>query len=411
MKRSIRSLPAELLDGARALVRVDYNVPLADGRVADATRVEASLPTLRFLLEHGARPVLLSHLGRPGGQVTPELSLAPVAPVLADGLGVEVRFAAPCDGDEALEASRALPGGAVLLLENTRFLPGETKNDEGLAGRLARLGDLFVSDAFGSLHRAHASTVGVTRFLRPAVVGLLVERELEALGALRSDPERPFVVGLGGAKIGDKIELLEAFLARADRVLVGGAMANTFLRAQGRETGRSLVEVEAVAVAERTLARAGERLRLPTDVVVTTEPADPSAPVDTVAVDSIPPDRAAVDIGPATRAAYAEAVEGCRTLFWNGPMGMFEDERFAEGTFVLARAAAAATRGGALTVIGGGDSASAVRAAGLQDAVSHVSTGGGASLEFLAKGALPGVDALDDPPPETDTNHGNGRDG
>jgi phosphoglycerate kinase len=396
MKLSLRSLGAAELGGRRALVRVDYNVPIRDGHVEDSTRVDASLPTLRRLLECGARPILLSHLGRPKGQSRPELSLAPVAELLAKRLGSEVRFVAPCDGPEALEASRELPEGVVLLLENTRFLDGETANDPDLARRFATLGDLYISDAFGSLHRAHASTAGVTQFLRPALAGLLVERELESLGRLRRAPEAPFLVAFGGAKIGDKIDLIEAFLDRADRLLIGGAMANTFLRAAGMGTGRSLVEEGAVEVAARILATGDDTIRLPEDVIVTADPSDPAAPAWSTAATAIPEDAAAVDIGPFTRSVYASAIGGCRTFFWNGPMGLFEDARFAAGTFELAAAAAAATMEGAFTVIGGGDSASAIRSAGLMDRVSHVSTGGGAALEFLARGVLPGVDVLDD---------------
>lgn len=396
MKKSLADLPAESLRGKRALVRVDYNVPLEDGRVADTTRIEASLPTLRLLLDRGARPVLLSHLGRPRGQPDAEFSLAPVADALGELVEAEVRFVPECDGDRALAASRDLPDGAMLVLENTRFVPGETANNAGVARGFAALGDLFVSDAFGSLHRAHASTVGVAAFLRPAVAGLLVERELEALGSLRERPERPFVVAFGGAKISDKIELLDAFIERADRLLVGGAMANTFFAARGLETGRSLVESEALDDAREILERAGDLLRLPDDVVVTDDPRNPEGDVREVAVDAIPADMAAVDVGPRTREAFAAAVEDAGAFFWNGPMGMFEDRRFAAGTFGLAQVAARATGRGTFTVIGGGDSAAAVRAAGLTDAVSHVSTGGGASLEFLAHGTLPGIDALDD---------------
>lgn len=396
MKRSLRALPADALHGRRALVRVDYNVPIREGRVSDSTRVEASLPTLAWLLERGTHPILLSHLGRPKGETRADLSLAPVADLLAEHMDREVRFVAPCDGLEAVEASGSLPEGAVLLLENTRFLPGETANDLDLARRFAALGDLYVSDAFGSLHRAHASTAGVTQFLSPAVSGFLVDRELEALGRLRGAPESPFRVAFGGAKISDKIELLEELLDRADQLLIGGAMANTFLRARGARTGRSLVEEEALDVAERTLTRGGDKVRLPEDVIVTTDPTDPKSCVWETPAGEIPEDAAAVDIGPRTRASYAEAIRGARTFFWNGPMGMFEEARFADGTFALARAAADATREGAFTVIGGGDSASALRASGLTERVSHVSTGGGAALEFLARGTLPGVEVLDD---------------
>ncbi len=398
-RRSLRDLPDGVTGDRRALVRVDYNVPLDGARVADAGRIDASLPTLRMLLERGSRPVLLSHLGRPRGEVRPELSLRPVAAALADRIEAEVLFVPDTAGEDALDASRALRPGAILLLENTRFLPGETANDPDLARRLARLGDYFVSDAFGSLHRAHASTVGVPTLLRPAVAGLLVEREIEALGALRSDPPRPFVVGFGGAKISDKIELLEAFLDRADRILVGGAMANTFLRAQGRETGRSLVEEEALELAASILARAGDRLRLPRDVMVTADPSDSTAAPEAVPVDAIPASAAAMDIGPDTRRDFAETIVSSRAFFWNGPMGLFEDERFATGTFAVARAAAEATRAGAFTVIGGGDSAAAIRAAGLAEAVTHVSTGGGAALEYLSRGTLPGIEVLDPPIP------------
>ncbi len=399
MIRTLRDLPADALAGRRALVRVDFNVPLAGSEVADATRIEASLPTLRWLLEHECRPVLLSHLGRPGGEPNPVFSLEPVASVLSELLQAEVRFVDPCDGEEARLASHELPMGSVLLLQNTRFLAGETANDPGLAERFGALGDFYVSDAFGTLHRAHASTAGVTKFIEPCVMGLLVERELEALSTLK-DPPRPFVVGFGGAKISDKIDLMNAFLGAADCMLVGGAMANTFLRAQGFSTGRSLVEEEALDLASSILDRAGDRVRLPIDLVVTTDIGDPASRVWTVGVDAIPDDAAAVDIGPETQARYAEEMEGCGAFFWNGPMGLFEDERFAQGTFALARAAAKATDRGTFTVIGGGDSAAAVRAAGLMDAVSHVSTGGGAALEFLSSGQLPGIEALRSESPE-----------
>ena len=395
MTRTLRDLPAGLA-GKRGLVRVDYNVPLDAGQVADATRIEASLPTLRWLLRHDVRPVLLSHLGRPGGQPNPALSLAPVASALAGLLDAEVLFSAPCDGEDALRASRELGAGQVLLAENTRFLPGETANDDALAGRLARLGDFFVNDAFGTLHRAHASTTGVPALLSPSAAGLLVERELEALGAL-DRPRRPFIVAFGGAKIGDKIELMRRFVERADLILVGGAMANTFLRAQGIETGTSLVEEEALDLARSILVAGGERIRLPTDVTVLDRSGgegESAESVESVAVGAIEPQTAALDIGPETRARYAEALDGCAAFFWNGPMGLFEDPRFAAGTFATAEAAAEATAAGGFTVIGGGDSAAAVRQAGLRDRVSHVCTGGGAALEYLSSGRLPGLDVL-----------------
>jgi phosphoglycerate kinase len=396
LRKSLADLAPSELGGRRVLIRVDYNLPLADdGSVSDVTRVRATLPTLRHVMENGGRPVLLSHLGRPKGQVVPSLSLAPVAPVLAGELGAPVRFVPSTDTDDAVRASTDLRPGEVLLLENTRFLSGETTNDPALAARFSRLGDVFVNDAFGSTHRAHASVVGVADHVRPAVAGFLVQRELEALSGLRSGGERPFVVILGGAKIGDKIGLLETFLGTADRVLIGGAMANTFLSAMGAGTGRSLVEGDAVALAGRFLATGGETLVLPTDLVV----ADPGAPDASEAVvvpaDSVPPDLAALDIGPETRETFAAIVRGAGTVFWNGPMGLFEKPGFDAGTVSVALATAECTAAGGFTVIGGGDSAAAIRQAGLTDAVSHVSTGGGASLEFLAQGSLPGIEALD----------------
>lgn len=395
MTRTLRDLPAGLA-GKRGLVRVDYNVPLDAGQVADATRIEASLPTLRWLLRRDVRPVLLSHLGRPGGQPNSALSLAPVASALAGLLDAEVLFSAPCDGEDALRASRELGTGQVLLAENTRFLPGETANDDALAGRLARLGDFFVNDAFGTLHRAHASTTGVPALLSPSSAGLLVEGELEALSAF-DRPRRPFIVAFGGAKIGDKIELMRRFVERADLILVGGAMANTLLRAQGIETGSSLVEEEALDLARSILAAGGERIRLPTDVMVLDRSGgagENAEAVESVGVRAIEPGMAALDIGPESRARYAEALGGCAAFFWNGPMGLFEDPRFAAGTFAIAEAAAEATATGGFTVIGGGDSAAAVRQAGLRDRVSHVCTGGGAALEYLSSGRLPGLDVL-----------------
>ncbi len=394
MRRSLRDLGEPELSGRRALVRVDFNVPLADGQVQDATRIEASCPTLDLLTGHGARPVLLSHLGRPAGEPDSRCSLRPVADLLALQIGRPVRFVGPADSALALEASRSLPAGEILLLENTRFLPGETRNDPGLARRLAALGDLFVNDAFGTTHRAHASTVGVTRWLKPAVAGLLIERELMALDRLRADPARPFVVALGGAKISDKIPLLEGFLERADRILIGGAMANTFLRARGAEVGGSLVEEESITTARALLERGGERIELPVDLVVSRAGRPPGSAL-VVEASSVPSDGAALDIGPRTRERYAEVARQARTFFWNGPMGRFEEEAFAEGTRTVASAAAEATADGAFTVIGGGDSAAAVRQAGLAEAVSHVSTGGGAALEYLSVGSLPGIEALD----------------
>lgn len=395
-KRTLRGLDLDVLEGRRALVRVDYNVPLdEDGTVRDATRIDATLPTLRHLLEAGARPVLMSHLGRPGGKAVPELSLRPVASELEKRIGVPVHFCSDITSDGALDASDNLPAGEILLLENTRFHAGERENDPSFAAALARLGDLYVNDAFGSTHRAHASVVGVPDRLRPAVAGLLVEDELAALSRLRASAERPFVVAFGGAKIGDKLPLVELFLDRADTLLIGGALANTFLAASGYETGESLVEDEALPVARDLLDRPGIELRLPVDLVV--GPADGEADeTRVVAADRIPAELAAFDIGPKTRDEFADAIESAATVFWNGPMGWFENPAYADGTRTLAAAAARAAEHGAFSVIGGGDSARAVHEAGLEDRVSHVSTGGGASLEYLAHGSLPGLEALED---------------
>jgi phosphoglycerate kinase len=397
-KKTLDDLSREELNGKRALVRVDYNVPLEQGGVKDATRVEASLPTLRALLEAGARPVLVSHLGRPKGSPDPAYSLAPVAPVLGELLDVPVHFFEETDTEAAVHASRDLASGEVLLLENTRFLPGETRNDEDLAGRLARLGDLFVNDAFGSAHRAHASTVGVAKILHPAVAGRLLEVELDALSRLRTAEERPFVVVFGGAKISDKIDLLSAFLERADVVLVGGAMANTFLRAQGGSTGCSLVEEDALDEASSLLEAGGERIRLPVDVVVAELEASDASDARVVPAHDVPDGLAALDIGPETRETFGRTIRESRIFFWNGPMGLFERSGFETGTVAVGRAAAEATAEGAFTVIGGGDSARAIREAELEDRVSRVSTGGGAALEFLATGTLPGLEALDEAP-------------
>lgn len=395
-RKGLADLSAADLDGRRALVRVDFNVPLSgDAEVVDDTRIRATAPTLRFLIEGGARPVLLSHLGRPKGVADPRFSLSPVAPVLEAIVGAPVRFIGSTDTDEAVRASEDLEPGSVLLLENTRFLPGETANDPGLAARLARLGDLFVNDAFGSTHRAHASVVGVADHLRPSVAGLLVQRELESLGVLLRVEERPFVVVLGGAKIADKIGLLEAFLSRADSVVIGGGMANTFLAARNLEMGRSLVEADAIPTAREFLGPAGDRLRLPTDVVVAEPDASSSEGAEVVPVYAVPPDLAALDIGPETREAFGDVVRSARTVFWNGPMGLFERQGFDAGTLTLARAAAECTEAGGFVVVGGGDSARAIREAGLAHSVSHVSTGGGAALEYLVAGTLPGIEALD----------------
>lgn len=396
MKRRLRDLTATDLRGRRALVRVDYNVPLGeDGDVGDATRIAATLPTLRYLLERGAVPVLMSHLGRPDGAVEPDLSLAPVVPVLERQLGRQVRFVGTPDTDAALEAVEGKGAASVILTENLRFHPGETSDDPDFARRVARLGDLYVNDAFGASHRSHASTTSVARELRPAVMGLLVEREVEMLSRLRASPESPYVAVFGGAKISDKIGLIRRSLGRADTMLIGGGMANTLLAARGHEMGRSLVETSVLDEARALLDAGGETLELPTDLVVASGPDDPGS-ATVVAADAVPEHTMALDVGPETRGAFRDAVESARTVFWNGPLGYFEEARFQDGTDELAASIARVTGRGAFTVVGGGDSARAVRAAGVAERISHVSTGGGASIRFLAEGTLPGLESLED---------------
>ncbi|MFL5575437.1 MAG: phosphoglycerate kinase [Gemmatimonadaceae bacterium] len=396
-KMTVRDLGDAELRGERALVRVDFNVPLDDaGRVTDDTRIRAALPTIEYLLGRGARVVLLSHLGRPKGKPEAKYSLAPVARRLQELMpGRTVRFVGTTDSDEARAATRALGDGGVLLLENTRFLAGEEENDAQLARALAELGDVYVNDAFGAAHRAHASTEGVARHLRPAVAGLLMEKELEYLGNALANPRRPFVAILGGSKISGKIDVIEQLLPKVDALLVGGAMACTFYAAMGLETGKSLVEADRVEMAEDLLERAGSRLILPHDATVAPS-MDAGDRAHTVKRDAIPADEAMFDIGPDTAASYGRAIAAARTVIWNGPMGVFEKPPFDAGTLAIARAMAEATKKGATTIVGGGDSAAAVAQAGLESAMSHVSTGGGASLEFLEGKPLPGVEALDD---------------
>jgi phosphoglycerate kinase len=394
-KRTVRDLePA----GRRVLVRVDFNVPIQDGEVADDSRLVAAMPTLRYLLEKRARLVLMSHLGRPKGGPEPRYSLRPVAARLERLLRSPVAFATDCVGPEAESAAAALRDGDVLLLENLRFHPEEERNDTDFAGRLAMLGEMYVNDAFGTAHRAHASTEAVAHRVKPAVAGFLMQKELEYLGQALDRPRRPFVAILGGAKISGKIDVITTLLGKVDRLLIGGAMMFTFLRAQGRPTGRSLVEEERVAMARSVLdqAAAGSiELVLPEDCVVSSA-ADGSAPARPTAVDGIAPDEMGVDIGPRTVALFASKLRDAGTVLWNGPMGIFEVEAFAAGTLGVARLLADATARGATTVVGGGDSVAAVNQAGLAEQLTHLSTGGGASLEFLEGRVLPGVAALDD---------------
>ncbi|HYH82057.1 MAG TPA: phosphoglycerate kinase [Longimicrobium sp.] len=397
-KLSLNDLPNEALRGRRVLVRVDYNVPLdADGTITDDTRITATLPTLRHLADAGARIVLLSHFGRPKGKVVPEMSLRPCAARLGELLGREVRFVEQTVGPEAVAATNALEDGGVLLLENTRFLAGEEKNDMDLARQMAELGDVYVNDAFGAAHRAHSSTAGVAEVMRgegkPAAAGLLMARELEYLGGALEDPKRPFVAILGGAKISGKIDVINHLLPKVDRLLIGGAMANTFFRAMGLETGKSLVEDDRVEMAKGLVEGSGDRLTLPVDCIVA-DRLEAGAAVETVSRDAIPADRLVGDIGPRSMDLFRRELAGARTVLWNGPMGVVELFEFANGTCAVAEAVAAATDAGATTIIGGGDSAAAVTEMGLAERMSHVSTGGGASLEFLEGKELPGVAAL-----------------
>jgi phosphoglycerate kinase len=394
-KKTVRDLRAEDLRGKRALVRVDFNVPITGGHVTDDTRIRAALPTLEYLLERGARVILLSHLGRPKGKPDAKYSLEPVARKLQELMPKHrVGFVESTDTDEAMKATHDARRD-VILLENTRFLGGEETNDERLSRALAELGDLYVNDAFGSAHRAHASTEGVARYLKPAVAGLLMEKELQYLGTALGNPKRPFVAILGGAKISGKIDVIQSLLPKVDHMIIGGAMACTFFKAMGLETGKSLVEADRVDMGRDILAKSGKKLLLPTDATVAPSLETPEKAHD-VARDKIPSDEAMFDVGPASSKDFASVIAKAQTVVWNGPMGVFETKPFDRGTRAIAQAMADATKRGATTVVGGGDSAAAVAELGLEDAMSHVSTGGGASLEFLEGKVLPGVEALDD---------------
>jgi len=389
MRRSLTDYPVA---GKRVLVRVDFNVPLDGGRVADDTRIRAALPTIQYLREQGCAVVLASHLGRPKGQVVDSLRMAPVAARLSELLGCPVATADDCVGSAVTAAVQRLAAGDVLLLENLRFHAAETANDAAFAAELAALADVYVNDAFGTAHRAHASTEGVAHLL-PAVAGLLMERELAMLGDLLRDPARPFVVVLGGAKVTDKIGVIEKMLSVADAILVGGAMCFAFFKAAGLEVGTSKLEPEGVPVAAGIVASARDStcaFDLPADVVVASAP-EAGAAVRAVAADNMPADKMGLDIGPATVASFTARLRGAGTIFWNGPMGLFEIDDFAAGTRAVGEAVVASK---AVTVVGGGDTVSAVRRFGLEDRITHVSTGGGASMEFMEGRALPGVVAL-----------------
>ena len=385
-KKTVRDID---LKGKRVLMRVDFNVPMADGNVTDDKRIKAALPTIKYVLDQGACLLLMSHLGRPKGGFDPEFSLKAAAEVLAGHLGIPVKMATDCVGPDVEKIAKALKPGEVVMLENTRFHPEEEKNDMELAKKMAALGDVYVNDAFGSAHRAHSSTEAVAHFL-PAVSGFLMEQELEYLGRAIASPEHPYIAILGGAKISDKILVVETLLSKCDKLIIGGGMANTFLAAKGLNMQDSLVEAASIDKAKTILAKSGARMVLPVDAVIA-DKFDAEANSQVVDVDKIPAGWRMLDVGPKTLELYKETLKDAKLIVWNGPVGVFEMPKFAEGTFALAKMLA---ESGATTVIGGGDSASAVKKAGVAKQMTPVSTGGGASLEFLEGKELPGVAAL-----------------
>lgn len=375
----------------KVLVRVDFNVPLSEGAVGDDTRIQAALPTINYLLENGAAVILCSHLGRPKDAPDPAFSLRPVAEYLGTLIDAEVKFAEDCIGESAEKAADSLEPGQVLVLENTRFHAGEKKNDPEMAKQLASLADLYVNDAFGSAHRAHASTAGVADYL-PSAAGFLLEKEIKYLGNAIAEPERPFVAILGGAKVSDKIGVIENLLTKADQILIGGGMANTFFKAQGYEMGDSLVEEDVLDTAKALLDTAAGKLILPVDMVIA-DAFEADADAQVLPVGDVPAGWRVLDIGPRSVEIFGEVIQQAKTIVWNGPMGVFEFEKFARGTFEVARLVA---ESGATSIVGGGDSVSAIKKSGLEDKITHISTGGGASLEMLEGRILPGLAVLDD---------------
>ncbi|MGA8942733.1 MAG: phosphoglycerate kinase [Thermoactinomyces sp.] len=391
-KKSVRDADVQ---GKRVFCRVDFNVPIEDGKITDDTRIRAALPTIQYLVEQGAKVILASHLGRPKGKVVEKFRLTPVAKRLSEYLNQPVIKVDEVTGPEVEEKVSSLKNGEVLLLENVRFHPGEEKNDPDLAKDFSRLADLYVNDAFGAAHRAHASTAGIAEYL-PAVAGFLMQKEIETLGRALSNPERPFTAIIGGAKVKDKIGVIENLLDKVDHLIIGGGLSYTFIHAKGYEIGKSLFEAEKVELAKEFMKKAeekGVRIYLPVDAVVVDQFGPDPSVVKTVDIDQIPADMEALDIGPKTRELFSDVVKASKLVIWNGPMGVFEFDRFAAGTNAVAKAVA---RSEAVSIIGGGDSAAAIKKSGLADEVDHISTGGGASLEFLEGKELPGVAVLQD---------------